>query len=116
MLRLLLTLVLLGLLVYSAIDCAQSPAREVRGLSKFGWLLAIVAVPVLGPLAWFAAGRPQQGRHVRVARYREVDPAPVQEAPLPGIRRVIGPDDDPEFLAELGRRQEELRRRPGEAE
>jgi hypothetical protein len=33
---------------------------RMLGLHQFGWLAAIVLVPILGPAAWFAVGRPSQ--------------------------------------------------------
>jgi hypothetical protein len=95
--------VLLGiaLLVYCLVDVAQADAARVRGLPKPLWLLLVVLIPLLGPLAWLLAGRPQ--RRVRASS---------------GARRAApsAPDDDPEFLAALARsnRQRERERRQRE--
>lgn len=83
----------LVLVIYALVDCLQSPAPQVRALSKPGWLAVIVLVPVLGAVAWLLAGRPQAG------------PAGVSAPPRP-----VAPDDDPEFLAQLRSIDEEHER------
>ena len=88
MVRLIFVLAAIGVTIYSGIDCLRTPAREMRGLPKPLWLLAIVLlwIPPIGGIAWLVVGR------VRVA------PAP--EQPFP---RTLAPDDDPEFLRSLNR-------------
>lgn len=80
------------LLVYTAIECVQSDRYAVRNLSKGAWLVVIVLLPVIGPIAWLIAGRPQRpGPHPW---------SPPQRTSTPGPGRApLGPDDDPEFLA-----------------
>jgi hypothetical protein len=94
-------LIVVGLLVYAAIDCLQTPAGELR-LGRGLWLTVIVLLPVLGPVAWLVLGRITAPRHARV-----------EGAPEPAARPSgpVGPDDDPEFLAGLRRPQH---RRPPE--
>ena len=77
-----------GVTIYSGIDCLRTPAREIRGLPKPLWLLAIVLlwIPPIGGIAWLVVGR------VRVAT------APDQSFP-----RALAPDDDPDFLRSLNR-------------
>ncbi len=84
MLRVLIPLMVLGLAIYAAVDCIQTDDDRVRGLPKIVWVLLIVIAPVLGPVAWFIAGRPQIPPHL-------------------GPRRAgpRGPDDDPDFLRRL---------------
>ena len=79
---LVLALVTLVLLVYAALDVLRTPAGEVRLLAKPAWLLAVLVVPLAGPLAWLGAGRP---------------PRPAAQ---PDQRRR-GPDDDDDFLRGL---------------
>jgi hypothetical protein len=87
-------LVLLVLGLISAIS-----AERVRAMPRLLWILVILLIPVLGPIAYFFFGRPlpppEQGRPVR------------RTAPRP-----TSPDDDPDFLrsmnTEQSRRDREL--------
>ncbi len=74
----LLALTTLVLLVYGTLDVLRTPPADVRVLAKPVWLAAVLLVPLAGPLAWLATGRPPRGR-----------------APSP---RHQGPDDDEDFL------------------
>jgi hypothetical protein len=118
-LELLFGLVDLALFIYCLIDLIQTPEHEVRNLPKMTWVLIVVFVPLAGPLAWLAAGRPL--RTVRPAgssaasRYPEYD--------RPGRAIPSNPDDDEDFLRQVRARAEEQRRRaaeqkkqPGDAE
>lgn len=101
--RYLPVLLWIALLVYCLVDVAQTDGPRVRALPKPLWLLLVVLVPFLGPLAWLLAGRPlAQGRVRTSSRGRRT-----------GTR---APDDDPEFLAALARsnRQRERERRQRE--
>jgi hypothetical protein len=71
--------------VYALVDCLQTDQRQVRNLPKPGWLVVIVLVVLVGPVAWFLAGRP---RSMPPRGYRG-----------PGQPR--GPEDDPDFLRNL---------------
>lgn len=84
--------VALVLLVFCLVEVVTTPREAVRTLPKPLWLL-VVLPPLLGPLAWFLAGRPARG-------------AGAQPSPQRGA-----PDDDDDFLRELRRRAEEQRRR-----
>jgi hypothetical protein len=71
------------LTVFAVVDCALTERVRVRALPKWAWLLIALVVPVVGPLLWLLIGRGS-------ARRRPVT-------------RVIGPDDDPDFLGTRGR-------------
>lgn len=90
---LLVLFIIYVVLVISALADCLGGERPPRRMPRFGWALAILFVPVVGAVMWFATGRP--GR-----------PDPLPGAHLPpapsGGRKA--PDDDPEFLAELARR------------
>ena len=74
--RVLLVLVIVAVTVYALVEAAQARPDRTRTLPRWLWLVAIVALPVLGPVGWFALGRP-----------------------VPPVRRPpIAPDDDPDFL------------------
>ncbi|QAY64321.1 hypothetical protein ET495_15155 [Xylanimonas allomyrinae] len=92
MLRALLTLAVLGLVVYALTDLAGTRKDQTGGLPKWLWVVVIVLMPVVGSLVWIVfrrlGGRSSQG------------PA--------GPSGPLAPDDDPEFLWRLD--QERKRR------
>lgn len=96
MIRYLPALIELGLLIYCFLDCLQSDDLLIRNLPKWGWIVLIIVVPIVGPIAWLVAGRPQTAAPgpARTTGY------PAYEQPQ---RRLQAPDDDPEFLAQLRR-------------
>jgi hypothetical protein len=98
-----LLLVLLGfLLSFAAIaDILRSPEDGVRGLSTSAWLLVVILVPFLGVLAWVVAGKPIE----HDSQSQAVLPPRSQR------HRVVGPDDDPAFIAALN---DQLRREDGD--
>jgi hypothetical protein len=72
------------LAIYCLVQVVQSRPDSVRALPKWLWALVVVAIPLLGPVAWLVAGRPR-GRRPRSRPARQV-----------------APDDDPDFLRGLG--------------
>ena len=92
--------VLLGLALYIwfIVDVVRTPRTDVRTLPKFGWLILVLVLPLLGGVLWLIAGRPRSQR------------------PRFGGRRSRGPvapDDDPTFLRQLDQEtwSERMRRR-----
>ncbi len=103
-------LIELGLLVYALIDCIQTPAEDQRNLPKPVWVLLVILVPVVGPIAWLVAGRPQR-QAPRNVPWPSGPTAGFPEYERPGRgRRSVAPDDDPDFLASIGpdREREQL--------
>jgi|SRR5215472_11381616 len=124
-----LGLVTVGFVVPCLVDVAATPARELRRLTKLGWVLVIVLFSAFGAVAWLVAGRPGRRRRTLPPRHLEgapsfgpqdalrrhpagrgMDPG-IEASPGPGAlwageapRRPAGPDDDPQFLEELARR------------
>lgn len=94
MLKILLYAVPIVLAVYALVDLVQTPEQEVQGLPKLVWGLLILLAWVVGPVAWLVLGR--KGRGIAA-----LPPRP--GSPPGGQRRVIAPDDDPEFLRSLRR-------------
>jgi hypothetical protein len=126
----LFALVTVGFVVPCLIDVVATPGYEVRHLTRRTWIVLLVVFSVFGAIAWLAVGRPVRYRRAAYRpRYlartvgmaqrdalrrhpagRSMDaladsafeawPAGRRMAPA----RVIGPDDDPEFISELARR------------
>ncbi len=118
MLRLLPLMIEVVLLFGCLIDAVQTPANQTRNLPRWVWILLILTVPYIGPIVWLFAGRP--GRGVPPAGPAPTEPTwPTRDfATRP---RISAPDDDPEFLSTLKKRndheamlrkwEEDLRRR-----
>lgn len=70
--------------IYTLVDCAGTNTSEIRNLPKWGWLLIIIFVGLIGSIAYWIAGRPR--RHGN---------------PGGGYRRTLPPDDNPDFLKNL---------------
>jgi len=81
--------------VFSIVDCAAQPAARHRGVSKTKWVLIVVLLPVIGGILWFTIGRRRPGQ---------------QDSPL------FRPDDDPEFLRGISRKEQDARIRQLEEE
>jgi hypothetical protein len=77
-----LTLAAVGLAIYGLVDCWNSNDEEIRVLPKPLWM-TLLLVPLAGGLLWVTFGR-----------------APGGWSSAPG-RRVLAPDDNPEFLRSL---------------
>ncbi|CAB4819792.1 unannotated protein [freshwater metagenome] len=83
MLKYLIVLVII-IDIYTLIDCAMTPQEKVRRFPKWAWLLIIILTGIIGDIAWFVAGRPKRPRPNRG-----------------GNKRIIPPDDNPDFLRKL---------------
>jgi hypothetical protein len=99
MAQMILSLISVGVIIYALVDCGRSRPDEVVRLSRAGWAIVILALPLVGALAYLVVGR-----------------APSPETGGLTGPRITAPDDDPDFLRalEFKRRQtlvEERRRR-----
>ena len=67
--------------IYSIVNVSLTDRLGVRGLPKAAWVAVVIIFPLIGAALWYAVGRS-------------------------GLRgaRVVAPDDDPEFLASLGKK------------
>ena len=103
MLKALLTLVVIGLTVYAAVDAWNAEAEDHRGLPRGLWLILILVLPGFGALAWFALS--STTRRARAGRAPGRGPVPRSSGghgPAPrGSSGPVAPDDDPEFLWRL---------------
>jgi hypothetical protein len=102
MARALLSLLTVAVVIYALVDCWRSRPDEVQRLSRGGWAVVILVVPLLGAIAYISLGR--------------VTGSATGAEHAAGTPRVVAPDDDPEFLRTLDfqRRQaaaQERRRR-----
>lgn len=77
MIKVLLIIAAVMLTIYCVVEVAQSRKYEVRAAPKWLWAFAVIVLPVAGPLAWLAFGRPRA---------------------QPQVRRTVAPDDNDDFL------------------
>ena len=84
MVRTLLILLPLALTLYTFIDCAMRDDSQIKKIPKWGWLLAILFLQPLGGIVYLVIGR------IRGPK-----------GPKPGKKRILPPDDDPDFLRGL---------------
>ena len=73
--------------VFALVDLGLIDRSRVRAFPKLVWVIIIILVPFVGALLWFAVGHGWGTRG--------------------GERRVIAPDDDPSFLKNLRRDEEQ---------
>lgn len=103
--RVLLTLLAVGLAVYALSDCATSDEHDRSGIPKGLWIVMIIFLPFVGPLAWILVSRTQRSRQAAGGGAAPRRPG------AGGARRrssgPVAPDDDPDFLWKL----EQQRRR-----
>jgi Phospholipase_D-nuclease N-terminal len=89
MLKFLPILLALAVWIYAFIDCLNTPEKEVRKLPKAVWVIIVLLFGqvLVGPIAWFVAGRPRRNVPYGATRAEE--------------RRWVAPDDNPDFLKSL---------------
>ena len=74
----------LALTLYSFIDCAKRDESLIQKLPKWGWLLIILFFLAFGSIDYLFIGRTRRDK-----------------GPRPPKRRILPPDDDPDFLRRL---------------
>ena len=102
-------LIVLGLWIFCLLDVISTDEYACRNLSKVIWLLLVLFFPLIGSIAWLAAGRPQatassmpyKGNHGRQS---------FPEYERPGRAVASNPEDDEAFLRSLRERADEQRR------
>ena len=84
MVRALLILLPLVLTLYTFVDCVMRDDSQIKKIPKWGWLLVILFLQPIGGIVYLVIGR------VRKLR-----------GPKPGKKRILPPDDDPDFLRSI---------------
>jgi hypothetical protein len=76
----------IALVLYSFIDCARREDYEIQKLPKWGWLLIILFFQTIGAITFLIIGRkPRNGG----------------SGGIKAKKRVLPPDDDPDFLRSI---------------
>ena len=78
-----LLLLSLILTLYTFVDCAMRDETKIKKLPKWGWLLVILFLNTVGPIAYLAVGRARPPR---------------TKGPS---KKLLPPDDDPDFLRSI---------------
>ena len=125
----LIVLFSVGFVLPCMLDITTTPDTEFVTFGKGTWLLIAGAFWVFGAAAWLIAGRPQRPAFLRRSnpygphgfgqteaflRHPAAQGAAGYAEPFSSLAsivtpRPVGPDDDPDFLLELGRRIRDLR-------
>ncbi|MFT4397981.1 PLD nuclease N-terminal domain-containing protein [Gordonia lacunae] len=102
-----LGLIYLVVLVAALIDIITTDDAAVRGLPKFGWVLLVVMIPLVGALLWLAIGRPAADELPR--RQHSGAASEFPEYDRPGRYIPADREADREFLQQLCDRAEQQR-------
>lgn len=100
----------IALAVYALFDLWRSEPVERAGLRRWVWVLIVVLLPVVGPIAWILVSRTYRARGGRAARRGPRPGRPPQR------RGPVAPDDDPDFLRRLEQEQRRRRREQQDAD
>ncbi|HET6153472.1 MAG TPA: PLD nuclease N-terminal domain-containing protein [Marmoricola sp.] len=98
----------LALEVYCVIEVIMTREDDVRHLPKIAWLLLVLFFPLIGSIAWLAAGRPQRGPAPTSPYERSAASFP--EYDRPGRAAGLTAESDEAFLSRIRERAEEQRR------
>ncbi len=74
--------------IFTTVYAASANPRQVRVLPKIAWVLLCLFIPIIGGLLYITIGRPIDGDSGQGAKRS----------------RPIAPDDDADFLRDLGTR------------
>ena len=107
-------LIELVLLVYCLLNIITTPEPQIRNLPKLLWIVIVLALPLIGGIAWLVAGRPVGTVGQRGGMPYKGNTGRFPEYDRPGRAVAQNPDDDEAFLRGLRERAEEQRRRAAE--
>lgn len=102
----LLSVASIALLVFALIDILTRTDSETRGLPKFGWVILVVLLPLVGSIVWFAVGHEwtrqprNHGRYVEPSAGSNLHSAPGAGGSDSGDNRVRNTERE---LADLDR-------------
>ncbi|WP_204456455.1 PLDc N-terminal domain-containing protein [Actinokineospora baliensis] len=105
-------LAMLALWIFCLVDVITTPDGLPRNLPKFGWLLIVLVLPLVGSLLWLIAGRPEGHRSYRSqhpSAYERTQPR-FPEYDRPGRFAATDAAADKEFLRRCRERAEQQRR------
>lgn len=95
--RIIVTLLVIGLTTYAVIDCVRTEKDRRPGIPTWAWVAMIIFLqPFVGALLWLLISRVTRGG----------------QDPEQGYRQPIAPDDDPDFLRYLDERKRRDRDNP----
>jgi hypothetical protein len=107
-------LIELVLLVYCLLNIITTPEPQIRNLPKLLWIVIVIALPLVGGIAWLVAGRPLGPAGRPGGLPYKGNPGRFPEYDRPGRAVAQNPDDDEAFLRGLRERAEDQRRRADE--
>jgi hypothetical protein len=84
MIRALILLLPFALTLFTFVDCAMRDDSQINRIPKWGWLLAILFLQPIGGIVYLVIGRNRGPK-----------------GPGPRKKRVLPPDDDPDFLRSI---------------
>lgn len=97
------------IIVVVLVDIVFTDGRTVRGVPKPVWALLSMALPLVGPIAWLALGRPQKDE----SQKNDTEAAAPTEKPrvTPGSAPAMDADTQAAlFAAQVRERAEQQRR------
>ncbi|WP_018680632.1 PLD nuclease N-terminal domain-containing protein [Actinokineospora enzanensis] len=103
-------LAVMGLWIFCLVDVITTPDGLPRNLPKFGWLMVVLFLPLIGSLLWLVAGKPEQAGRYRPGAYERSAPR-FPEYDRPGRFAANDSASDEEFLRRCRERAEEQRRK-----
>ena len=97
--RIIVTLLVIGLTTYAVIDCVRTEDDRRPGVPTWAWVAMILLLqPLVGALLWLF-----------ISRFYAGGQGPERE-----FRQPVAPDDDPDFLRYLDERKRRDQRNSGE--
>lgn len=98
--RVLIPFLVLAIDIYALVDVITITETRIKALNKFAWVLLIIVLPLMGAILWFVLGKENRNNpDDRGGPNRRYD-----------TPRTLAPDDDPVFLNNAGRLEEQERR------